>query len=82
MPYIKKAAREELCGGREPESVGELNYCLTEVVLAYLRRKDCLSYQAINDAIGAIECTKLELYRRVAALYEDEKRRANGDVYD
>ena len=29
-----------------------------------------------------LECAKLELYRRVAAPYEDEKIDQNGDVYD
>jgi len=35
-----------------------------------------------GDAIGALECAKLELYRRVAAPYEDTKIAENGDVYD
>lgn len=30
---------------------------------------------------GAIECAKLEFYRRVAAPYEDKKIAENGDVY-
>ena len=29
----------------------------------------------------ALECAKLELYRRLAAPYEDEKRKETGDVY-
>jgi hypothetical protein len=32
--------------------------------------------------IGVLECAKLELYRRVAAPYEDAKCEDNGDVYD
>jgi len=35
----------------------------------------------INAIIGALECAKLELYRRVAAPYEDDKIAENGDVY-
>ena len=31
--------------------------------------------------IGVLECAKLELYRRVAAPYEDDKIDENGDVY-
>ena len=31
--------------------------------------------------MGALECAKLELYRRVAAPYEDVKIMENGDVY-
>jgi hypothetical protein len=40
-----------------------------------------LRYAHINEAIGALECAKLELYRRVAAPYEDEKMKESGDVY-
>jgi len=40
-----------------------------------------LRYQNINDLLGALEGAKLELYRRVAAPYEDEKVESNGDVY-
>jgi hypothetical protein len=35
----------------------------------------------VNEAIGVLECAKLELYRRVAAPYEDEKIAESGDVY-
>jgi hypothetical protein len=31
-----------------------------------------MRYHHINTAIGALECAKLELYRRVAAPYEDK----------
>jgi hypothetical protein len=33
------------------------------------------------SAAGAIEAAKLEFHRRVVAVYEDDKRRLNGDVY-
>lgn len=33
------------------------------------------------DALGALECCKLEFYRRVAVPYEDGKIKTNGDVY-
>ena len=32
--------------------------------------------------VGVLECAKLELYRRMAAPYEDEKIEDNGDVYE
>ena len=35
----------------------------------------------MNEAIGVLECAKLELYQRVIADYENEKMRVNGDVY-
>jgi len=31
--------------------------------------------------VGVLECAKLELYRRIAAPYEDEKIVETGDVY-
>ena len=38
-------------------------------------------YSKINALIGVLECAKLELYRRVAAPYENDKIDENGDVY-
>jgi len=32
------------------------------------------------DVLGALECAKLEFYRRLVAVYEDVKIRENGDV--
>jgi len=40
-----------------------------------------LKYSNLNELIGVLECAKLELYRRVAAPYEDEKALINGDVF-
>lgn len=39
-----------------------------------------LSYHDYNDAVGVLECCKMELYRRQAAPYEDIKIEQNGDV--
>jgi hypothetical protein len=83
MPYIRKAARDRVVQQLSiiPEDAGELNYVLTEVVRAYVNRHG-MSYQHVNDCLGALEGCKLELYRRVAAPYEDKKIEENGDVYD
>ena len=35
----------------------------------------------LNEAIGALECATLELYRRKVAPYEDGKIAENGEVY-
>jgi hypothetical protein len=55
------------------------------LVDAYLKRSTetagRLRYAHLNEAIGVLECAKLELYRRVAAPYEDEKITESGDVY-
>jgi hypothetical protein len=81
MPYIAEDARRELTyGDRDPETPGELNWAITLEVVAYLDRKG-LSYQSINDIVGALEGAKLEFYRRVAVPFEAEKQIVNGDVY-
>jgi hypothetical protein len=51
------------------------------LVDGYLINKGPLRYAHLNEVIGAIECAKLELYRRVAAPYEDLKISEAGDVY-
>lgn len=77
MPYIPQVARRR--SEHTPTVSGELNYAITQLIVDYLT--DNLNYSAINDALGALEGAKLELYRRVAAPYEDRKRKENGDVY-
>ncbi len=82
MPYIKRELRIGIYPEWEmdPQTSGELNYQLTVVAGAYLANKG-LSYSTLNDILGAFEGAKLELYRRVAAPYEDTKIKENGDVY-
>jgi hypothetical protein len=81
MPYITADARARLEAGGKPETAGELNYAITRLVDAYLSRSGEFRYANLNEVIGALECAKLELYRRVAAPYEDHKRAESGDVY-
>lgn len=88
MPYIPQVARydlddEDQLGGPTVLSSGELNYRITNEINRFLSiYPNGLSYSGINTAIGVLECAKLELYRRVAAPYEDKKCVENGDVYD
>ena len=63
-----------------PITVGDLNYMLTKVCKSYLKKQLNVNYQAYNDVIGALECCKLEMYRRSIAPYEDDKIKENGDV--
>lgn len=80
MPYISPESRAELKSGkRKPRTKGELNYCVTRLMIEYCH--DNLSYDDINDVIGAVECAKMEFYRRVAIPYENKKMKENGDVY-
>lgn len=92
MPYIPQARREALklvfvdgqtVGVPGPDNAGELNYVVTKLVSEYVASPACerLSYAKINETIGVLECAKLELYRRIAAPYEEHKIMENGDVY-
>jgi hypothetical protein len=81
MPYIVEERRAELDPMVHPETPGELNYCITMVVIDYLKSHK-LSYGTINDIVGALDGAKMEFYRRVAIPYEDEKISTNGDVYE
>lgn len=80
MPYIESGIRASLEEGRVPTKAGELNYLISKLVDGFIMGKG-LSYASINEAMGALECAKLELYRCVAAPYEDHKARENGEVY-
>lgn len=85
MPYVNQEARARIDAGERPRDAGELNYAITRMVDAYLAglagEAGRLRYAHLNEAIGVLECAKLELYRRVAAPYEDEKITESGDVY-
>jgi len=81
MPYIKQWDRAVLNSStREPQTVGELNYMITKLVDEFITRNG-KNYATMNEAMGALECAKLELYRRIVSPYEDAKIIENGDVY-
>ena len=91
MPYIPPNQRESLDNSIislacrilayvENERAGLLNYTISSL-LARLSRGEDLNYNNINRMIGVLECAKLELYRRLASPYEDQKMKANGDVF-
>lgn len=80
MPYIMKVDRKRLQTGKPPLNAGELNYAITQLLLDYVKQQG-IRYEHINAAVGALECAKLEFYRRLAAPYEDVKIEENGDVY-
>jgi len=93
MPYIKdsdrikyKSAITEIVNELNTQGqdgfypVGDLNYLLSAIINQTLTRQG-VRYQNLNALIGVLECAKLELYRRVAAPYEDLKIMENGDVY-
>lgn len=80
MPYIDQKSRGLLQVGKTPENAGELNYLITNLLAEYTQSKG-LSYQTINDVLGACEGAKAEYYRRLAVPYENTKLSLNGDVY-
>jgi len=91
MPYIKQEQRKNL----EPSllnlratlhlysvdtegEAGDLNYTITSLLEPYLRSG--VSYRKINILVGVLDCVKMELYRRAAVAYEEQKKEENGDV--
>ncbi len=81
MPYINQERRDAILAGADPKDAGELNFAITILVDKYLQNKGGLRYAHINEVVGAMECAKLELYRRLAVPYEDQKIAEAGDVY-
>ena len=80
MPYITPLRREYLNSAHDPNMTeGELNFLLTQTCLHYLGAHP--RYQHFNAVIGALECCKLELYRRMVAPYENKRIEEHGDVY-
>jgi hypothetical protein len=84
MPYISiteqlnfaaitRAVREN-----RPMNAGELNYILTEVIIAYHTNpqntaKGKPSYKIMNDIVGALDGAKVEFQRRIVNPYEAQK---------
>jgi hypothetical protein len=81
MPYIKQERRDAILAGAKPQDAGELNFAISTLVDNYLKDKGGIRYSHLNEVVGAMDCAKLELYRRIAAPYEDKKIEENGDVY-
>ncbi len=91
MPYIKRARREEIAPLLDPiiEAIGnvhrrwvqgDINYLITRIVKAWVNRSDP-SYTVMSQGIAALECAKLEMYRRMLSPFEDSKVKEDGDVY-
>jgi len=87
MPYIPQDRRDEI--DREladqgttwkPQNAGDLNYLVSSFIDNYLVESG-IRYAHVNEMMGALECCKLELYRRIVALYEDQVIDKNGDAY-
>ena len=79
MPYVEPHEREGLSVLVAPTTVGQLNYTITQLCHEWIQAQGT-SYVHLNEVVGVLECAKLELYRMVAAPYEDKKRAQNGPV--
>lgn len=94
MPYIKSEKRAVLdpeidnvidalrqLASDDPDNnhEGNLNYVITSLLVKAYGLK---TYREINDVVGALECCKLEFYRRAAIPIENQKAHDNGDVYN
>lgn len=80
MPYLEMGIRASLDDGRKAQKGGELNYQISKLLNDFVAMKG-MSYATVNEAIGALECAKLEFYARVARPYEELKAKQNGEVY-
>jgi hypothetical protein len=83
MPYIKQADRVKfeffMDSLPSPQTAGELNYLITRISKQYLEANGS-RYEQLNAVVGALECAKMECYRRIISPYEDIKIEENGDV--
>lgn len=89
MPYIVKEKRTMLDPAiqkladalRELDDdanfAGNLNYVVSRLLKTIYPAPN---YQRFNDMVGALECCKLELYRKRIAPYEELKELENGPV--
>ncbi len=90
MPYIKQVSRPPLKSmaervGRWGLDVGEMNYLISAIMHEWVKRFPLLPeprYKDYNEAIGVLECVKLELYsdRGPIGPYEAKKKEENGAV--
>lgn len=84
MPYIRPIERKPLDPHIDElmthvEHVGQLNYIITRLchnwIIKFGKR-----YVNLNAVIGVLGCVTQELYRVVAAPYEDKKIADNGVI--
>lgn len=68
---------------------GCVNYVITKLLQAIAGpfnlnkgENPVWGYRTLNEAVGVLECVKLELNRRVIGEYEDKKISENGDVLE
>lgn len=90
MPYIKQEEREVIdklvfdlkkeIKNKNIKNCNQLNYIFTQLIHTFIETNG-KNYQNLNNVIGLLDCVKLEYYRRIVSVYEDEKFKENGDVF-
>ena len=88
MPYIDQKSRKNI--DREINQLieklkslpmekidGNLNYCFCRILKGIYSP----SYFNYNRMMGVLACVQQEIYRRLVAPYEDQKRKKNGEVF-
>lgn len=75
-----QSIRESLDQGRKPTKPGELNYLLSQHIKSFIAMNG-KSYTTLNAIAGVLSCLSMEVYRRITAVYEDEKMSESGDVF-
>jgi len=93
MPYITQDARwlvdekiDELVENFRKDigwgNTGAANYVITRVILGCMKPTDKWNYSSLSDVIKSLECSKLEIYRRLVAPYEDKCIDKNCDLQE
>ena len=77
---IKKATVRKGTAGRPIPPDSAMNYAMTRLVV-HLLLPGNPDYMSLERAVGVLDCVKMELYRKVAAPYEDKKEAENGEVH-
>lgn len=91
MPYLDKNQKDNIDfqGGNDiydkfaslelREFAGAVNYLNFKIVKEYIRVNG-KKYFTFAVVVGTLICCVLEIYRRLASPYEDQKIKENGDV--
>ena len=62
---------------------GDLNFVITSILLRFFNQQGGpFNYFDLSQAVAALECAKLELYRRVGGPTEESAIERNGDIYE
>ncbi len=82
MPYVTAEARRRLNNHAcmEPLTLGELDYCITCLIVDYLGRTPA-AFADYAGVAGVLDYVADETKRKMSDPYERRKERENGPVY-